>query len=146
MPDERCLLDPTRDCYGIKEAQRVEKRLESLEDRNGKDHRDFRESISGIQTLTNTLGAQFTTILQTMGEIKQSNEKLMEAVQALKPKAEAADKLGSDMEELEKKVEEIESKPAKNWEELKGKLLWGIVGVFAAALGAGIIRLLSMGT
>lgn len=145
MPEEKCLLDPNRDCYGVKEAARVEARLDALEKRNGEDHRDFRESIQSVRELAVTLSSQFTTILQTMSDIKAGNEKMMEVIRKLEPKADAVDDLEDDVENLNKELTAIKAKPAQNWEELKGKLLWGVVGVFAAALGAGIIRLLAMG-
>ena len=42
------------------------------------------------------------------------------------------------------KVETIEQKPAKRWDGMGEKIIYGIVGALVTALGAGIIYLLTV--
>lgn len=48
----------------------------------------------------------------------------------------------TDVANLDAKVETIEQKPAKRWDGLVDKIIYGFVGAFVAALAAGIIYLM----
>lgn len=48
------------------------------------------------------------------------------------------------MAKLDAKVETIEQKPAKRWDGMVEKIIYGIVGALVTALGAGIIYLLTV--
>ena len=49
-----------------------------------------------------------------------------------------------DVTALGTKVDAIEKKPGKKWDGMVEKLFYGVLGVLAAALGAGLIHLLTM--
>ncbi len=51
----------------------------------------------------------------------------------------------TDVTALGNKVDAIEKKPAKRWDGMVEKFFWGIVGVLATAIGAGILYLLRAG-
>ena len=50
----------------------------------------------------------------------------------------------ADVAKLDAKVETIEQKPAKRWDGMVEKIIYGIVGALVTALGAGIIYLLTV--
>lgn len=144
MADERCILDPNRDCLGLIEARRLEGDLKALSERNGADHKEFREQIREIREMEIQQAAQFSAILETMREIKDGNKEMLAALNALKPKAEAVDKMEEDMEAMENRIDEIEKKPAKKWEGISDKFIGGIIGVLAAAVGGAILWLIKV--
>ncbi len=51
----------------------------------------------------------------------------------------------TDVTALGQKVDAIEKKPAKRWDGMVEKIFWGIVGVLATAMGAGILYLMKVG-
>lgn len=58
--------------------------------------------------------------------------------------AEKIDEIKESVDGLTTKVETIEQKPAKRWDGIVDKIIYGIVGAFVTALGAGIIHLLTV--
>lgn len=174
MSDEKCLLNPQQDCYGLKRAEEVAEDVRALNQQmttfqqsTAETNNRFGGRIGKLEAHNEVQDEQMKQIKETQGEIKKeveearreqkdsiaelrrehkesmeelkrSNREILDAVTPMKHKVES-------LERLEGEVEQIKSKPGKNWEDMKGKILWGIIGVFAAALGAGIIRLLAMG-
>ena len=58
--------------------------------------------------------------------------------------ATAMAEIKADVAKLDAKVETIEQKPAKRWDGMVEKIIYGIVGALVTALGAGIIYLLTV--
>ncbi len=59
--------------------------------------------------------------------------------------AETINRIEADVNSIGKKVDTIEKKPAKRWDGMVEKIFWGIVGVLATAVGAGVLYLLKVG-
>lgn len=139
MSDEKCSLDPQRDCLGLIKAKELEEDLKALEKRNGDDHKEFREAIREIREMTITQSANFQTIIRDSGEIKSDLKGLIERLAEIKPRVEHADRLEAELKSVENRVDEIEKKPGKTWEDIKGKALGWMVAliltILAAALG-----------
>lgn len=139
MADEKCILDPNRDCIGLIKARELEEDLKALEKRNGEDHKEFREAIREIREMTITQNANFQTIIRDSGEIKNDLKGLIERLAEIKPRVEHADKLEDELKAVENRVDEIEKKPGKTWEDIKAKALgWTValvLAIIAAALG-----------
>ena len=57
--------------------------------------------------------------------------------------AETIKRIEDDVNSVGKKVDAIEKKPGKRWDGMVEKLFYGALGVLAAALGAGLIHLLT---
>lgn len=142
MAEEKCVRDPSMDCLGLMEARRLERDLKSMQEQNGRDHKEFREQIREIREMEIQQAAQFSAILDTMREIKDGNKEMLAALSAMKPKAEAVDKMETDMTAMERRIDEIEKKPAKKWEGISDKFIGGIIGVLAAAVGGAILWLI----
>lgn len=140
MPD-RCVVDPGRDCLGLIRAQELEDSLRALDERNGKDHREFREKIVEVEKEAIKQSGQFAMILQTLGEIKESNTDMVVALNALKPKADAVDGLEEDVKKLDAEMDEMKSKPAKRWENAVGQ----VIGIVIAAVVGYILAMVGLG-
>ena len=63
-----------------------------------------------------------------------------------KHQGETMAEIKNDVTALDKKVEAIEQKPAKRWDGMVEKAIYGIVGSLVTALGAGLIYLLTVAT
>lgn len=61
-----------------------------------------------------------------------------------KHQGEAVAEIKTDVTALGEKVDAIEKKPAKRWDGMVEKIIYGIVGSFVTALGAGLIYLLAL--
>ena len=62
-----------------------------------------------------------------------------------KHQTETMAEIKTDVAALGQKVDAIEKKPGKRWDGMVEKLFYGVLGVLAAALGYGLIHLLTMG-
>ena len=85
---------------------------------------DVEEKVDTLQRLTTAVEVMATEQrhqTETMAEIKE------------------------DVTALGTKVDAIEKKPGKKWDGMVEKLFYGVLGVLAAALGYGLIHLLTTG-
>lgn len=65
-------------------------------------------------------------------------------VQENKHQTEAIKEIKQDVANLDDKVDAIEQKPAKRWDGMVEKVIYGLVGALVAALGAGLIHILTV--
>ena len=86
-------------------------------------------------------------INELAGQIDAVN-RLATAVEVMateqKNQTHAMAEIKADVAKLDAKVETIEQKPAKRWDGMVEKIIYGIVGALVTALGAGIIYLLTV--
>lgn len=162
MPD-KCTIDPERDCLGIKRAEEVERRLiefqhsvsetnmrfggrigemESLNRVQDEKIQQIKESIETIKKETSESRKEQRDSIsdlrrehkESMEELKRSNKEILDAVSPLTHKVE-------NLEHLSKDVDELKSKPARTWEDIKGKLIGAVVllifAIVVVALGLG---------
>lgn len=143
MFSKKCIVNPEMDCLGIKEAQRVEEELHRLNDENKDAHKELREQITEVDKETARQGEQIASLTSTANETKGIAQETLEAVRQLKPKAESVESVKSDIEKLDSRIDAIEQKPGKSWEDAKSKFFLGIVGAFATACAGGLFWLLA---
>lgn len=141
--NKKCIINPEMDCLGLKEAQRVEEELHRLNEENKDAHKELREQITEVDKETARQGEQITNLASTANETKGIAQETLEAVRQLKPKAESVESVKSEIEKLDSRIDAIEQKPGKSWEEVKSKFILGIVAVFASACGGGILWLVA---
>ena len=125
--DEKCILDPQRDCIGKAEAAKLEARLDTLEktveknhDNASRTHKEFFERIRAIETATAVQTEQYKTILEKL------------------------DALTDSVSRVTSSVSDIQAEPGREWKELKGKVAWGIIGAVLAALVAAGLRVVGL--
>lgn len=118
--EDKCILDPERDCIGKAAAAKLEARLGLLErtveknhDNASRTHKEFFERIRAIETATAVQTEQYKTILEKLDALTDSVAKVTSS------------------------VSDIQAEPGKEWKELKSKASWGVAGgIIAALLGA----------
>lgn len=125
--DEKCILDPQKDCIGKAEAAKLEARLDTLEktveknhDNASRTHKEFFERIRAIETATAVQTEQYKTILEKL------------------------DALTDSVSRVTSSVSDIQAEPGREWKELKGKVAWGIIGAVLAAMVAAWLRVVGL--
>lgn len=107
MPDDKCILDPERDCIGKAAAAKLEARIESLErwqDDSKKFHNDFYDwQREQIQRDT-----------RVDGKLENINNSLTKLIAW---------------------QENQQAKPAKAWQAVLSAVLAGVVGFLLAQIG-----------
>lgn len=123
MAEDKCILDPERDCIGKAAAAKLETRLDALEkavdknhDNASKTHKEFFERIRAIETATAVQTEQYKTILEKL------------------------DTLTDSVSRVTSSVSDIQAEPGKEWKELKSKATWGVAGAVIAALVNGLLH------
>ena len=134
MPDDKCILDPERDCIGKAEAAKLAGRLSALEevvaqnreavksnhDNAAKTHKEFFNRIRELEKAEAIRGEQYKTILEKL------------------------DTLTASIAQVTSSVSDIQAEPGREWKELKGKVAWGIIGAVLAALVAAGLRVVGL--
>ena len=86
--------------------------------------------------------------LDEMDEKVDTLNRLATAVEVMateqKHQTETMAEIKTDVNTLGTKVDAIEKKPGKRWDGMVDKFLYGLVGVLAGALGAGLLYLLTL--
>lgn len=116
-------------CPGL---TRLEQQVDELKNRNGEDHKEFREEIHNMEMESARQKERFERIMDTLGEVKGDVKQVSSALSSISNDVD-------DVREMKKDVAMLKGKPAKTWEDIKSKAIgWGVVlvlGILAAALG-----------
>lgn len=107
MPDDKCIVNPERDCIGKAAAAKLEARIESLE-RWQKDSKEFHNTFYNWQR---EQIAREATLDEKLSHISANINKLLTW------------------------QESQQAKPAKAWQAVLSALLAGLVGFLLAQLG-----------
>ena len=116
--DEKCILDPQRDCIGKAEAAKLEGRVKALEewkDDSKRFHEDFYKEQRARAERDGKIDEQLSNMNKDMAEVKSDVKQVLETQQACAQKA------------------------GGRWESIKDKV---IVGVLTSVLTAGALALL----
>ena len=89
-----------------------------------------------------------TRRLDEMDEKVDTLNRLATAVEVMateqKHQTETMAEIKTDVNTLGTKVDAIEKKPAKRWDGMVDKVLYGLVGAIVTAMGAGLVYLLTL--
>lgn len=115
--DEKCILDPERDCIGKAAAAKLEARLDLLErtveknhDNASRTHKEFFERIRAIETATAVQTEQYKTILEKLDALTDSVAKVTSS------------------------VSDIQAEPGRDWKDLKKSIRWAVLAAIIAAV------------
>ena len=115
--DDKCILDPQRDCIGKAEAAKLEARLGLLErtveknhDNASRTHKEFFERIRAIETATAVQTEQYKTILEKLDALTDSVAKVTSS------------------------VSDIQAEPGRDWKDLKKSIRWAVLAAIIAAV------------
>lgn len=107
MPEEKCIIDPGRDCIGKAEAARLEGRIKALEDWR-EDSKDFHAEFYDWQKKQIARDAKLDEQLSNMDK---------------------------NINKLVSWQEGQQAKPAKRWETVIAAVITGVVGFLLARFG-----------
>lgn len=99
--DEKCIIDPQRDCIGKAEAAKLEGRIKALEewkDDSKRFHEDFYKEQKERAKRDGMIDQQLSTITSDMTEVKADVKEVLETQKA------CAAKSGSRWESIKDKV------------------------------------------
>ena len=118
--DEKCILDPQRDCIGKAEAAKLEGRIKALEDwkdDSKRFHEDFYKEQKERAKRDGMIDQQLSTITSDMTEVKADIKEVLEAQKA------CAVKSGS------------------RWESIKDKVIVGVLTSISTAIALALLVL-----
>lgn len=115
--DEKCIINPERDCLGLIKANELEKDLTTLEENLGELRRQNSKSHERV--------------FERLGELERHEGVFEEQYKNIIKK----------LDDLEGNLDEIKAKPAKQWEKVMeqviGIVIAAVVGFMLAKMGLG---------
>lgn len=167
MSDEKCILNPERDCIGAKRADEVAGSLQAL----SKELSEFRQAVSGtnerfgarigkLEARNDVQDEQRAQMKDQIAEVKadvaefrreqkdsiaelrrENKESMEELKKCNKEILDAVTPLKHDVDTLkplQKEVDELKSKPGQTWEHIKKQGLGWAVALLLALLAAAL--------
>ena len=80
--EEKCILDPSRDCLGLAKARMLEKLLEEHREKSSKDHHEMYDRIRQLEIANAKTDTQYGQIMETLGALKEKPARRWESVVA----------------------------------------------------------------
>lgn len=118
MADDKCILNPEQDCLGIKEAQRVEAKLNATAVRTAETHERIWAELAVLRQVT---GEQAAHYAHTVDALKSTT---------------------SELEKINARLLNLEGKPGRRWEQIVGKVIdvivAGLIGYVLVKIGLGV--------
>ena len=69
MADEKCILDPRRDCLGLKKANMLEKRMERMEEQSRDTHGKLFDRIRDLEKAEAARNEQYDNIMEKLDKL-----------------------------------------------------------------------------
>lgn len=76
--EEKCILDPSRDCLGLAKARMLEKLVEEHREKSSKDHHEMYDRIRQLEIANAKTDTQYGQIMETLGTLKAEISALKE--------------------------------------------------------------------
>lgn len=112
MADEKCIIDPQRDCLGLHKANSLEKQISEYRTQARETHAEMFQRISALERSGSAQEARYQAIMDKLTELSVRLNEAMATIAALK------------------------EKPAKRWESIVDKAIWAVLAaVIAFVLG-----------
>ncbi len=136
---EKCIINPERDCLGLIKAMEVERDVNELRKQNSSSHERMFERLGELEKHDGIQGVQYGNILEKLEDMTENLSELRadnkEAISQIPPLVRRVDSL----EQLSEDVNELKEKPAKRWESVVEKaigiLVAAVVGFMLAKIG-----------
>lgn len=167
MQEEKCILDPQRDCMGRKRADEVaadvralDKKMHEFQQAVSDTNSRFGGRIGKLEAHNEVQDEQMRQIKEIQAEIKQEmvsarseqkdsisdlkreqKESMEELKRSNKEILDAVTPMKHKIESLESlkdDVDELKEKPGKTWEEIKSKALGWVIALVLAILAAAL--------
>lgn len=118
--DEKCGREPGRDCPMESRIATLERRVENNERKSSQTHEEFYDRVRTLETNAAVRSEQYDTILDKLENLTGT--------------------VGS----LAKSLSDIQTEPGRDWKDLKGKIVWAVVGGVIMALLAALLSLIGL--
>lgn len=69
MADEKCIIDPQRDCIGLAKAQMLEKQLERFQEQSRNTHKEMYDRLRDLEKAEVTRNEQYLNIMEKLDEL-----------------------------------------------------------------------------
>lgn len=137
MPDEKpkCILDPYRDCLGLEKARQLEKQLDRHLSESNQTHQDLMKRLEKLENLDARRDEREDHMIGQLESIGDSISGLGSRMSNI----EKLTGLVNDVKDLNRRVTDLEMKPARKWEKVAGGIVAAValamVGFFLGQLG-----------
>ena len=108
MPDEKCILDPQRDCLGLQKANMLEKQMDQWREQSRNTHKELFDRIRELEKVESARNEQYDNIMEKL------------------------DTLTKSMAEVTVKVADITTRPGKRWDAIVDKAIWAVLAAVIA--------------
>lgn len=141
--DEKCILNPERDCLGLMKANELEKDFKDFSQRNTESHDRFFRRLESLEKHEGIQGVQYENIIgklsdltDSLSELKTDSKGIINMIMPLTHRVETLEK---EYSSVSKDVAEIKAKPAKRWDGIVEKIISivvaAVVGFMLAQIG-----------
>lgn len=132
MANEKCVLDPYRDCLGLEKARQLEKQLDRHLTESDRTHQDLLKRLELLEKDDARRSERDEHIMEKLDGLGSKMDAFNERVAGL----EELSHIGEEVKGLKKRVTDLELKPARQWEKIVGGVLAAVaVAVVAYFLG-----------
>ena len=76
LMDDKCLIDPQRDCLGLQKANMLEKQMSEWREQSRQTHKEFFDRIRELEKAQAVQREQYDTILEKLAELARSISEL----------------------------------------------------------------------
>ena len=101
MPN--CLIDPERDCFGLKKAELLEKQFDEYKAKSSDTHHQLFERMRNLEIANGKRDEQYNAIIDRLDELSRK------------------------VDSAAVTIAELEKKPARRWEGIVDKAVWAIL-------------------
>lgn len=108
MPDEKCILDPQRDCLGLQKANMLEKQMSEWREASRSTHKELFNRMRELEKTEAARNEQYDNIMEKL------------------------DTLTKSMAEVTLKVADITARPGKRWDAIVDKAIWAVLAAVIA--------------
>lgn len=128
----------------------METRILTLEEDNRchkETHGKMYDRLGALEKNDAVQSAQFTAIMEKLDRMDIKHDKLTDKMEVMErtvaKQAQTLDELNERGKNNQARLDALEAKPGKKWDNMTGKFLGGVIGGLATLLAGGIVLLLA---
>lgn len=133
--EEKCILDPNRDCLGLMKARELEAEFNDFKKRNDSSHKEYYDRLAVLEKQWAVQSEQYRNIIEKLvsvtDSLKDLKEDSREMVDTISPVKHRIEELEKKYDNVASEVKVMKEKPGKRWEGLVEKVFGIIVAAIA---------------
>lgn len=143
MTDDKCTVDPNRECDVRQRMTRVETELNVLRTENDKTHKNFGERLGELESHNKVQDVEVRQMQKSLdamsGDLREVKAEAKEMSKTLPVIAAQVSAIHETSKATDADVDELKGKPAKRWDSTVGQIIGlvvaALVGLLLARLG-----------